>query len=270
MKSLFHIVLAMFGLSVALGSSAYASDIPPPQSDSWIVPSQFLACSGNSYALCYYSGPEIPTPSRLPNANPPAMPCEMNPNSPANAACTCYAVTGAEQSADNNPLGLVFQYNYVLLTGILQSDTLKDTLAECGPLGSRCLNLANLNACAASDFNDAGCTQAKVCSMLGNVATGERQTLYSDKPEVDLVSTFSFDQISQHSFGSTPCDGLYAGCMTAPCGPDANGLTTCQCPTYNGPYQVGQQKGRLDELGLGCDLETNVWSAANRIKPGGN
>jgi hypothetical protein len=270
MKALVRSVLASLGLSLIIGSSGMATDMPPPQSDSWLVPSQFLACDGNSYALCYYSGPESPTPGRLPGANPPAMPCEMNPNSPDSAACTCYAVTAASQSADDNPLGLVFQYNYVLLTSILQPDVLDQTVAECGPLGGKCLNLTNLNACEASGYTDPGCGQAQICSMLGNLDAGERQTLYRDMPEVDLISTFSFDQISQHSFGSTACDGLYAGCMTAPCGTDENGLTTCQCPTFDGPYQVGQQSGRLTELGLGCDISPNVWSAANRIKPGGN
>jgi hypothetical protein len=85
---------------------------------------------------------------------------------------------------------------------------------------------------------------------------------------MELISTFSFENISQHSFGSTPCEtGVYAGCMTAPCKAGEDGLTTCQCPTFEGKFQIGQRPERLKDLGLGCDISPNVWSAANRIKP---
>ncbi|MCK7614728.1 hypothetical protein [Roseibium sediminicola] len=128
--------------------------------------------------------------------------------------------------------------------------------------------MINLNKCSEAKFKPEECQQAAVCSMLGSASDNKKQTLYPDRPDVHLISTFSFAHVSEHSFGSTTCDsGLYAGCMTAPCSIDENGLTTCQCPTFTGPYQVGQRSKRLNELGLGCDISPNVWSAANRITP---
>ena len=37
--------------------AASAQDDPPPRADQYDELSEFLACSGNAYALCYYSGP---------------------------------------------------------------------------------------------------------------------------------------------------------------------------------------------------------------------
>lgn len=268
MKAIMGALLLALGLCVLPSSPATADDkLPPPESDSWTVPSQFLACRGNAYALCYYSGPEIATPSRR-YSDPPVMPCTPDPDNPSAADCTCYAVTDLPAVPDESPLGLQYQFNYVLMTSILNEDVRKSTLKECGPTGDDCLNLTSLESCAKGHFKGDSCKQADVCAMLGDIRTGTKQTLYEDLPDVELISTFSFENISQHSFGSTSCDvGTYAACMTAPCTSDEDGLTTCQCPTYDGPYQVGQRSHRLRELGLGCDISPNVWSAANRIKP---
>ncbi|POF29057.1 hypothetical protein [Roseibium marinum] len=267
MKGILAAVFLTLGFYIIPVPAHAADNLPPPGSDSWTVPTQFLACSGNPYALCYYSGPDIATPSRR-YSDPPVLPCKVDPNGPGAAECTCYAVTDLPDVSDKNPLNLELQYNYVLMTGILQKETHKKTIEECGPLGGKCLNLTNLNSCAGSDFQGEGCQQAEVCSMLGNIGTGSPQTLYKNLKDVTLISTFSLDHVSEHSFGSTACEGgLYAGCMTAPCKQDENGLTTCQCPTVDGPYQIGQRSERLRELGLGCDISPNVWSAANRITP---
>ncbi|MHA7773097.1 hypothetical protein [Roseibium sp. M-1] len=268
MKNLFRIALVALGLSALQFGGAAANDMPPPQSDTWSLQSQFLACKGNSYALCYYSGPEIATPSRH-GATPPVMPCTVDANSDGKLAdCTCYAVTDVADEADGNPLGIMFQYNYVLLTSILQPDVYDNTLSTCGPTGKNCLNLKNLSDCADNGFQGDSCQQADVCSMLGDISAGVGQTLYKNMPDMKLISTFSFQNISQHSFGSTACEAdSYAGCMTAPCKEGADGLTTCQCPVYEGPYQVGQQEKRLKDLGLGCEISPNVWSAANHVKP---
>ncbi|MEO9529241.1 hypothetical protein [Roseibium sp.] len=265
MKGLFATIVLMLGIGYAPFAAVATEDLPPPRSDSWTVPTQFLACRGNAYALCYYSGPEIATPSRR-YSNPPVMPCEMDADGAEAAACTCYAVTDLPAIPDESPLGPALQFNYVLMTSILQKDVNRATIEECGPLGDKCLNLVNLGTCAGSEFQGEGCQQADVCSMLGDARTGARQTLYENLTDVTLISTFSFENASQHAFGSTSCDGgKYAGCMTAPCKQDENGLTTCQCPVFDGPYQVGQRSERLKELGLGCDISPNVWSAANRI-----
>lgn len=257
----------LLGLGLVLAVPAAMADgrLPPPQSDSWVSGSQFLACKGNAYALCYYSGPEKATP-RVDGEAVPRMPCTLDPDSPDAADCSCYAVSGA--SAGTSPLGVFFQYNYVLMTGILNDQVREDTRQECGPLGDDCLNLHNLEICASKGYEGGLCQEATVCSMLGNPLEKVRQTLYPDRPDVDLISTFSFDHISEHSFGSTSCDsGLYAGCMTAPCTGLEGGLTTCECPTYTGKFQIGQQPDRLSDLGLGCDISPRVWSAANHIKP---
>lgn len=265
MKSILAALVLALSLCLLPASPAAANDLPPPRSDSWTVPTQFLACSGNDYALCYYSGPEIATPSHR-YSDPPVMPCELDPNDPAAAKCTCYAVDGETATQDGQQLGLEFQYNFVLLTSILNPEVLEETRTTCGPLGKNCLNMINLNKCSEAKFKPDECQQANVCSMLGSASGNQKQTLYPNQPDVDLISTFSFAHVSEHSFGSTACDsGLYAGCMTAPCSTDENGLTTCQCPTFTGPYQVGQRSKRLKELGLGCDISPNVWSAANRI-----
>jgi hypothetical protein len=56
-----------------------------------------------------------------------------------------------------------------------------------------------------------------------------------------------------------PDPAPYAGCMTAPCTTtDQAGVVECQCPVYDGPYQIGQS-GKSDMCELGSDL---VWSAA--------
>lgn len=265
MKGFLAAVLLTLGASGFLSPADAAENIPPPESDSWTVPTQFLACQGNLYALCYYSGPEIATPSRQ-YSDPPVMPCTMNGSNADTAACTCYAVTDVPAMGEEGPLGIELQFNYVLMTSILQKEVHSDTVKECGPSGKKCLNMINLNSCAASGYSGEECQQAEVCSMLGNLREGIPQTLYKNLKDVDFISTFSFAHASEHAFGSTPCEsGKYAGCMTAPCKHDEAGLTTCQCPVFEGPFQIGQRSERLGELGLGCDISPNVWSAANRI-----
>lgn len=270
MKRFLIAVLLGLGLSVSATTASAQVEMPPPRSDSWIAPTQFLACHGNAYALCYYSGPEKRTPSHR-YSDPPFLPCELDPDNPGAAKCTCYAVEGEPVVPKRELLGLRYRFNYVLMTSILNEKALEETRTECGPLGKECLNLVNMDLCSEWQFRPDQCKQAQVCSKLGNAHTGEKQTLYPDMPDVDLISTFSFAHISEHSFGSTSCEsGLYAACMTAPCtAEDERGLTTCQCPTYTGPFQIGQREMRLKELDLGCDISPRVWSAANHIKPQG-
>jgi hypothetical protein len=94
-------------------------------------------------------------------------------------------------------------------------------------------------------------------------------------PRADLVSTFSFAMNDDYRMGTTACtDGLYAGCMTAPCfledgdeSPPADGdAVRCECPTYTGPYQVGQVR---QDCSIPSDDEaTYVWSAAYSVSSG--
>lgn len=73
---------------------------------------------------------------------------------------------------------------------------------------------------------------------------------------VSLVSTFSFKGSHEHGAGwldqkftdCTKTPGNYAGCMTAPCYEDENGKVICECPVYNGPYQIGGEGKTCNEM----------------------
>ena len=241
------------------------SDDPPPRADAFEEVTNFLACSGNPYALCYYSGPAGEQPTL--DGSSVLLPC--NPNATETAAdCTCFAVTEGVYVEDGDPL----IFNFVEIGSILNPDVRAETMAVCHEDGSNCLNMVNLasGVCAYGDNPVIAaleeCQPAPVCSYLGDVEAGTRQTLYPEQRDVAMISTFSMAYQDVMYFGSTDCSGLedplYAGCMTAPCTePDENGLTTCTCPTYAGPYQVGQQYPTGDAP-LQCDISPNVWSAA--------
>jgi hypothetical protein len=160
----------------------------------------------------------------------------------------------------------------VLITSILNPEAREETVAACGKEGKECLNGANLKDCmsrseSGMSISDAGsCKPAPVCGYLGSIAEGTKPTLYPDKPDVDVVSTFSLAYVAQHPLaaGGAACSGLYAGCMTAPCKTEENGLATCSCPLFEGNYQLGLDTSELP--GLGCDISPNVWSAANKLE----
>lgn len=165
-------------------------------------------------------------------------PCELR-DGEAIADCTCYKI----------PEGRPY---YVDINAILNLDVYLKTVNECGKNGERC--------------PPGGPKEAPVCKEIN------KGTLI---PGADLISTFSLALVPELGLGSTPCDqpgteGLYAGCMTAPCKVllDSNGkplqdasgneLVQCACPTWNGKFQVGQ-----DIPPSSCTLGgRNVWSAA--------
>jgi len=146
--------------------------------------------------------------------------CRVTPNGRF-ADCRCYEI----------PYGAYF----VLNTSILNYPVYLETLEACGEDGSGC----------------SATNSAPVCDYIN-----ENRFI----PGADLISTFSFDCVPTDGLGSTSCtrsDPPYAGCMTAPCKrTDEPGIVECSCPTYDGPYQVGQSEVSCD---LGDDL---VWSAA--------
>ena len=224
------------------------SSDPPPRSDTVEHPTQFLACKGNAYALCYYSGPEKPP---VGSAEPvPPLPCKLSGNGDF-ANCTCYALEDGKGS------------NYVSLPSILNPDVRQQTIDKCGETGESCVNIVNEASCTSPD--QPGCATPPVCETLGNVENGTAQTL---DPGATLISTFSLDYSDRYPIDSTGCDGQYAGCMTASCGEPYTGVdgvrfTDCTCPTYSGVYQFGQSNPNLS-----CDLENDhVWSAANVTFP---
>jgi hypothetical protein len=193
----------------------------PAWADVLLKPDNFLECKGASIALCYYSGPG------------PVTPCEFAPGG-ALASCTCYEV----------PPGSTY---FVDINAILNLDVYLKTIKECGSDGSGCL--------------PRGPRTAPVCDAIN------KNTLI---PGADLISTFSVYLENELPIGQTQCTdpALYAGCMTAPCNrtgdiDPATGLplAQCACPTFDGPYQIGQ-------TGQQCVLDDNlVWSAA--YAPGG-
>ena len=186
--------------------------------------SNFLKCApptgrSFSFALCYYSGPAQATGT---NPNNPALPCTLSKDGKV-ANCTCYAIP-------NQGIGAKAPY-LVDINAISNIYIYQETVASCGQDGSNCPD-------ASSD--------AAVCDAINtNLLV----------PGADLVSAFSTLYADNYSSGSaavTSCNGLYAGCMTAPCKKtgqvDAQGneLVSCSCPVYSGPYQIGQANQNCD------------------------
>jgi hypothetical protein len=224
-----------------------------------------LYCDGNTYALCFFSGP--PTPTGTSSSNN-ALPCLVSGEI---ATCTCQAYTSGP--------------NFVDINGILNRGAYFEAVSQCGHDGSKCKNIVNCGP--RGDLK--GCANyppAKVCKYIKDQNPIDPKV--SLWPKADLISTFSFamspfsldtspKQDGPYQLGSTPCTGLYAGCMTASCTygaghkpPTTDGeLVTCQCPTYNGPnYQIGQSKQSCSITG---GSGSYVWSAANTVpaKSGG-
>jgi len=197
----------------------------PPWADILLKPENFLECRGTSIALCFYSGPESSV-----------TPCKLEPGG-AIANCTCYEI----------PPGRPY---FVDINAILNLDVYLETVETCGSDGSNC--------------QPRGPHTAPVCDSIN------KNKLI---PGADLISTFSLALSKEMDIGQTMCANpnhvRYAGCMTAPCKRTGERdlktnlpLVQCACPTFDGPYQVGQDL-------QACVLEPPnfVWSAA--YAPGG-
>lgn len=201
----------------------------PPWADIVTKPANMLECKVRTapIALCYYSGPG------------PTAPCTADGLGIAN--CTCYEI----------PAG---QPYFVDINAILNLEVYLKTVAVCGTDGSKC--------------HPIGSRPAPVCHAINN------NTLI---PGADLISTFSLyleqkkTEYPQFAIQPTKCaSSAYAGCMTAPCKRTGKTdpttglpLVQCGCPTFTGPYQVGQIS--TDQCTLGGNY---VWSAAYTPPPG--
>ncbi|HEY6803534.1 MAG TPA: hypothetical protein VI306_08150 [Pyrinomonadaceae bacterium] len=159
----------------------------------------------------------------------PTTPCTLDGLGIAN--CTCYEV----------PAGQPYKVD---INAILNLDVYLRTVAKCGQDGSLC--------------RPTGTIEAPVCEAINN------NTLI---PGADLISTFSLYLEKQLPISQTTCStpAAYAGCMTAPCKRTGKTdpttglpLVQCGCPTYTGPYQVGQTVSQ-DQCVLGGN---SIWSAA--------
>ncbi len=201
-----------------------------------------LYCDGNTYALCFFSGPPTPTGTSSSNNS---LPCVLNGDT---ASCTCQAYTSGP--------------NFVDINGILNRGAYFEAVSQCGRDGSKCKNIVNCGP--RGDLKEcANYPPASVCKYVKDQNPLDPKV--SLMPKADLISTFSFamspfsldsspKQNGPYQLGSTPCTGRYAGCM--------------QCPTYKGTqYQVGQK----DQI---CPITsssgTYVWSASNTVPSKGN
>jgi hypothetical protein len=193
----------------------------------WSNPENWTTPNGPAYANIVLEGTNfVPCrggPYALcyysgPNAPPQDLSCTLTKNG-LYANCNCYDI----------PYGVYF----VDINAILNHSVYENTIAQCGVDGSLCQTI----------------NSAPVCQSVNN------GTLI---PNAKMFSTFSFDCIPTNGIGQTNCGtSLYAGCMTAPCDATTTpGIVNCSCPTFNGPYQVGQNE-------QACTLGDNlVWSAA--------
>lgn len=243
-----------------------------------------LYCPGGTegrpqpYALCFFSGPTTPTgnpPSDQPNNT---LTCTPDYETGiANCQCQVYS-EGAY---------------YVDINSILNKGAFWQTHKACGADGSLCKNLA---ACDENGKQKTDCGHgqtcppcpkkiAPVCKYVAAQPDTPNNGLYpksphADQARVDLISTFSFamgttaPSTGPYTLGSISCsNGLYAGCMTAPCaytGDKSDGsIVNCACPMWQGDYQIGQPPSDVPTQpnGSKCPQDAGwVWSAANNVK----
>ena len=234
----------------------------PAKADVILASSNLLYCKGGVYALCFFSGP--PTATGKQSGNPP-LPCVLNGDV---ANCTCQVYTSGP--------------NFVDINGILNRDAYYQTVQACGQDGSGCAHLGNCGLAGTAE----GCERLKpapVCQYIQNQNPNDASV--SLIPKADLISTFSFAMHANYAYGTTPCTqsnaGTYAGCMTAPCffpasaklPPSDGDPIQCQCPTFTGPYQIGQRDlGQPDQVCKipSSDGTTYVWSASHTISKPSN
>lgn len=157
----------------------------------------------------------------------------------------CTPAPGSDGTVADCPCFEAFGLNFVDINSILNEDVYEETVAFCS---------ANPSLCQQPN-------QAPVCQSLisGDFMEG-----------ADRFSTFSFYRAKKEPIGLTDCSnepGLYAGCMTGPCfDPTTPGsepgteMIECQCPTWTGPFQVGQDN-------LSCNDSPMIYSAAYNPNP---
>lgn len=205
---------ANFGPDTFRFNDRYTTPFGPAYADIWVKQANFLACKPPlkqrfTYALCFFSGPAVPTPVPTDGSvspNPP-LPCVLSADGKS-ADCTCYAL-----STEQYPPLIPY---FIDINAILNLDLNWRTIRECGHDGSLCGPRTPFRG-------DARWNQAPVCR------TANRDRVLPDTP---LISVFSPVKNADYATGadpnSTSCGtAKYAGCMTAPCRPtgklDASG-----------------------------------------------
>jgi hypothetical protein len=142
--------------------------------------------------------------------------------------------------ADCSCIEIPYGKYYVDINAIMDTQTYQSTVEACGSSGIACARTTN---------------KAPVCEAINS-----RKLI----PGAEMISVFSFNCAPEEGIDQIPCEaGIYAGCMTAPCyrnPDDPAGIVRCECPLYEGCYEVGTPEGD----GGTCELGSkNVWSSAH-------
>jgi len=247
MYSLSFSTVAVVAVAGALVAQGCGGDDPPP-----IVPTA-TAIPSPTPTPCVLGGPYCGTSFNVNTIQPttfgPAWadvitsPSNMLPCFGHYALCyyaNCTVTAGTDGTVSDCPCFDWYGTSYVMINGILGLESYEATVEQC---------TRDPDSCSVPNG-------APVCKEINN------RTFYDG---ANTISTFSFYRALQEPIGSTSCTldpGLYSGCMTAPCfgnaTPDpSNGTVTvhCDCPNYEGPYQIGKD-------GESCDNMPMTWSAA--------
>jgi hypothetical protein len=232
LRLLLLIALALFAVGCGGDISSPSTPAPfvhfvPNSHAFWSNPANWTTGCGPAYANILLAGSNF-----LPCRGGPFALCYYSGPSTGSQDLSC-TVTPDGNYANCKCFDIPYGVYFVDINAILNHSVYEKTVAQCGSDGSLC----------------AAVNSAPVCQSVN------QGTLI---PGAKLFSTFSFDCIPTNGIGQTSCTTApYAGCMTAPCLPtDQPGIVNCSCPTFDGPYQIGQNEQMCT---LGDDL---VWSAA--------
>lgn len=229
-----------------------------PDEKSALDANNMLYCASGAYALCYFSGPPEAT-GKDPSTNS-RLPCVLDATGDT-ALCTCKAYQTGPYFVDIHAIGNLRVYY--------------QTVDLCGDDGRLCQNIKHCG----QDGTDPDCANYKippVCAFVQNQNPNNAQA--SLIPGAELISTFSMAMNDDYQIASTDCPNddhiPYAGCMTAPCnfplgrpaGPLNGNPIECRCPTWKGPYQVGQKVASSQcAIPDGTRGESFAWSAAYAV-----
>ena len=252
-------------------TNCWTTPYGPAPADVVISPTNMLYCPAGSYALCFFSGPSTPTGNGCPSSSEcknNRLPCVRSADGKS-ANCTCQFYTADAQHP-----------SFVDINGILNLGAYDETVQVCGLDGSLCANMKNCGKDLTGCPNPQPCSPpgtgpgclAPVCKYVQHQNQADPKV--SLIPGAQVISTFSFAMNSSYTLGSSPCTGLYAGCMTAPCKFTSGSASThkpgdliqCECPTYSGTYQIGQNYESCS-IQSSTKAKSYVWSASNTVAP---
>jgi hypothetical protein len=235
-----------------------------------------IGCGGGSSG-----GHRTATPSARPTATPTTAPCPLPPpfcggDFPLNTLMTTpYGPAWANVLLKNSDFLPCFgPYALCYYANCTVSD---DGTSTCPCFEAYGTNYVDINSILNLDSYLAtkeACSDPSACAVPNSAPVCDDIISGSFLPSAQRFSTFSLYRSKQEPIGSTDCSSdatrsPYAGCMTAPCfgapapGPDPHTVTiNCDCPIYDGPYQIGKDVDPSQ-----CDDAPMAWSAAFRPTP---